>query len=67
VKLYNQSEAEETLSGLLAIQDKMTLARELAKLVVKYVDTGKGWTIRDIDLSVLKQESKFSIKLGNEE
>jgi dolichyl-phosphate-mannose--protein O-mannosyl transferase len=68
MKLYNHSEASETLAGILSVYPTRTLAENLAILMVKYADKNNGWKISDCDLSIRKQEEdKFSIKIGNEE
>ena len=67
MKTYEYQDAVETLFGLLSVQDKQLLAKELAKLIVKYSDSlDRGWTIKDIDLSLTKEGTKFRIKVGNE-
>jgi histone H3/H4 len=67
MKLYNQQDAEETLSGILSIQPARLLASELAKLMVKYADKNNGWTIKNLDIVLSKQENKFSILINGEE
>jgi len=67
VKTYEYQDAVETLFGILSIQDKNLLAKELAKVLVKYSDgMNRGWTIKDIDLTLSKENNKFLIKVGNE-
>lgn len=65
MKTYSRNEAEETLFGILSIQDKQTLARELAKIMVS---KEKGWNISSMEISVRPTEdnTKYTIKIGNE-
>jgi len=66
LKTYEYSEAEETLFGILSIQDKNTLARELSKLSIKYTDANHSWNIKSLDIKISKDANKFAIKIGNE-
>jgi hypothetical protein len=65
MKLYDQTEATEYLSSILLVQDKTFLAKELAKVVVRYTDKQGAWSIKDT-LSVIKDENKFVIRIGDE-
>ena len=68
MKLYEKSEAVETLEALLINYDKHSLARELATLSVNYADkNNNGWKFKHIeDLLVAKDNNKFIVKVGNE-
>ena len=66
MKTYEYYEAVDTLFGILSIQDKTTLARELAKVTIKQADSSNGWNIKGLDIKVSKDGNKFAIKIGNE-
>ena len=67
MKTYEYSDAVETLYGILSIQDKQMLARELSKIIIKYCDElNRGWTIKEVEISLAKEGNKFRIKIGNE-
>jgi len=67
MKTYNKSEAEETLFGILSIQDKQALARELAKIMVS---KEKGWSINSMEISIRPTQNNdpplYTIKIGEE-
>jgi hypothetical protein len=68
MKLYNATEAKETLSGIFGVLPSRTLGEILASLMVKYAEKNNGWTVSDYNLTITKQENgKFSIKIGDEE
>ena len=68
MKTYDFNSAEETLFGLLSVQDKTMLAKELAKIMVQYSHlTNKSWAIKNLDLSLTPNgNNNFVIKVGNE-
>jgi hypothetical protein len=68
MKLYDSSDAIETLAGILSVQPSRTLAENLANIMIRYSDKqNSGWHIKDFDISVKKVEDKYSIKIGDEE
>jgi len=69
MKTYEYNDAIEILIGLLAVQDKMLLARELGKLMVMYTSKhSSGWNIKSLDLSIrAPEDGNFVIKIGNQE
>jgi len=64
-KLYEYNDAVETLTGLLSVQDRVLLAKELGKLMVKHASQNHGWTLKDLELSIRNEGGKFDIKVGN--
>ena len=68
MKLYDKTEAIETLEAILINYDKHSLARELAALSIVYCDkTSNGWKFKHIeDIVVAKDNNKFIVKIGSE-
>ena len=69
MKAYEYNDAVETLTGILAAQDKKLLAKELGKLVMKHVSHNKGiaWDVSELELVVAGNgEGKYVIKIGGQ-
>jgi hypothetical protein len=64
MKTYDYNDAMETLQGLLCAQDKTSLAKELAKIVIKESDKSGGYSLKSLEMSVYKEGNKFNIKIG---
>jgi hypothetical protein len=68
MKFYDKQEAIETLEAILLPYDKKTLSEALSSLAVSSLKSDGAISFKNIDeITLIKQNGKYAVKIGNEE
>ena len=67
MKFYEKHDAYETLKALLSSYDKQSLSKNFSNLAVNSLKNDGSISLPDFDMTIIKQNGKYAIKIGNEE
>jgi len=67
MKFYDKNEASDTLSAILSAYDKRTISDVFSTLAIQSLKNDGAISFPEFNMTLIKQNGKFAIKIGNEE